>query len=76
MTALSVSNSMTGSPSCTWTPGETITRTKSPDSMFSPNSGSLNSIATISPFVRGPQQALYLRLLGWFTKPLDLASQD
>ena len=44
-TALSVSSSMTGWPSETVVPGEIIKRTRSPESMFSPNSGSLNSLA-------------------------------
>ena len=42
-TALSVSSSITGWPSETRAPGETIRRTRSPESMFSPSSGSLNS---------------------------------
>src|SRR6266705_6830057 len=43
-TALSVSNSMTGWPSETFVPGEIIKRTRSPWEMFSPSSGSLNSL--------------------------------
>src|SRR5206468_207596 len=43
-TALSVSSSMTDWPALTAAPGATIRRTRSPCSMFSPNSGSLNSI--------------------------------
>src|SRR5271169_817332 len=43
-TALSVSSSMTGWPSETLAPSETISRTRSPCSMFSPSSGSLNSV--------------------------------
>src|SRR6201993_1880058 len=43
-TALSVSSSMTDCPALTGAPGSTINRTRSPCSMFSPNSGSLNSI--------------------------------
>ena len=42
-TALSVSSSMIGWPSVTITPGEIIRRTRSPCSIFSPSSGSLNS---------------------------------
>src|SRR3989442_1963347 len=42
--ALSVSNSMTGSPSVMLAPGAIISRTRSPWSMFSPSSGSLNSV--------------------------------
>ena len=42
-TALSVSSSITGWPSDTFAPGEIIRRTRSPWSMFSPSSGSLNS---------------------------------
>ena len=44
-TALSVSSSITGCPSETRTPGEIISRTRSPDAMFSPNSCNLNSPA-------------------------------
>src|SRR6266478_5232620 len=47
-TALSVSNSMTGCPSVTLAPSETISRTRSPWSMFSPSSGSLNSVTEYS----------------------------
>ncbi len=47
-TALSVSSSMTGWPSVTVAPGEIIRRTRSPWSMFSPSSGSLNSVKTCS----------------------------
>ena len=43
-TALSVSSSITGWPSVTLAPGEIISRTKSPCSIFSPSSGSLNSV--------------------------------
>src|SRR5208282_6431077 len=43
-TALSVSSSMTGWPSETFVPGATIKRTRSPCEMFSPSSGSLNSL--------------------------------
>src|SRR5882724_6290821 len=48
MTALSVSSSITGWPSETLAPGEIISRTRSPWSMFSPNSGSLNSLAPVA----------------------------
>ena len=48
-TALSVSSSMTGWPSETFVPGEIISRTRSPWSMFSPNSGKLNSVAPAAP---------------------------
>jgi len=44
-TALSVSSSMTGWPSVTLAPGLISRRTRSPLSMFSPSSGSLNSVA-------------------------------
>src|ERR1700683_3588718 len=44
-TALSVSNSITGWPSETLAPGVIIRRTRSPWEMFSPSSGSLNSLA-------------------------------
>ena len=44
-TALSVSSSITGSPSAMLPPGLIIKRTRSPLSIFSPNSGSLNSVA-------------------------------
>src|SRR5215469_3104046 len=47
-TALSVSNSITDWPAFTVVPGDTINRTRSPCSMFSPNSGSLNSITGLS----------------------------
>src|SRR5580700_5329739 len=43
-TALSVSSSMTDWPALTVAPGATMRRTRSPCSMFSPSSGSLNSI--------------------------------
>src|SRR5206468_12968018 len=46
-TALSVSNSHTGWPSETLVPGEIIRRTRSPCEMFSPSSGSLNSLAPV-----------------------------
>src|SRR5450755_742155 len=54
-TALSVSSSMTGWPSVTLAPSETINRTRSPWSMFSPSSGSLNSVTRYSllPFQCG-----------------------
>src|SRR6185437_11372704 len=38
-------------PVLIWAPGCTISRTRSPCSMFSPNSGSLNSITAQVPFV-------------------------
>ena len=44
-TALSVSSSITGWPSATFEPGAIISRTRSPCEMFSPSSGSLNSLA-------------------------------
>ena len=44
-TALSVSSSITGWPSETFVPGAIIRRTRSPCEMFSPSSGSLNSLA-------------------------------
>src|SRR5712692_7863534 len=44
ITALSVSSSITAWPSVTLAPGEIISRTRSPWSMFSPSSGSLNSV--------------------------------
>jgi hypothetical protein len=50
MTALSVSSSITGWPSFTSAPGAIIRRTKSPCSMFSPSSGSLNSVTVLKPF--------------------------
>src|SRR5215468_2023771 len=50
ITALSVSSSMTGWPSFTSAPGEIMSRTRSPCSMFSPNSGSLNSVTVSKPF--------------------------
>jgi hypothetical protein len=52
-TALSVSNSITGWPSDTRVPGEIIKRTRSPCEMFSPSSGSLNSLAPDAPPVAG-----------------------
>ena len=51
-TALSVSSSITAWPSVMAAPGEIISRTKSPWSMFSPSSGSLNSVTvTFSPLL-------------------------
>src|SRR5271166_6365297 len=51
-TALSVSSSMTDWPALTLAPFSTIRRTRSPCSMFSPSSGSLNSITALrSPLV-------------------------
>ena len=47
-TALSVSSSITGSPSAMLAPGLIIRRTRSPLSIFSPSSGSLNSVAILS----------------------------
>jgi hypothetical protein len=47
-TALSVSSSITVSPSAIAAPGLTSKRTRSPLSMFSPSSGSLNSVAILS----------------------------
>jgi hypothetical protein len=47
-TALSVSSSITGSPSVMLAPGLIIKRTRSPLSIFSPSSGSLNSVAILS----------------------------
>src|SRR5580658_8917726 len=47
-TALSVSSSMTGWPSVTAAPGEIIRRTRSPESMFSPSSGILNSVGAVT----------------------------
>ena len=47
-TALSVSSSITGSPSVMLAPGLIIKRTRSPLSMFSPSSGSLNSVAILA----------------------------
>ncbi len=46
-TALSVSSSMTGWPSETLVPGAIIRRTRSPWEMFSPSSGSLNSLGPV-----------------------------
>jgi hypothetical protein len=51
-TALSVSISMTGCPSETAEPAEIISRTKSPESIFSPSSGSLNSLGVDETFLR------------------------
>ena len=53
-TALSVSSSITGWPSVMVAPGEIIRRTSSPWSMFSPSSGSLNSVNACS--LHSPQR--------------------
>jgi hypothetical protein len=42
---------MTGCHSATLAPGEIINRTRSPESMFSPSSGSLNSLAVATEAV-------------------------
>src|SRR5262249_34099584 len=59
MTALSVSSSMTGWPSFTSAPGAIIRRTKSPCSMFSPSSGSLNSVTVLEPFLADGRVRLF-----------------
>jgi len=55
-TALSVSSSITGWPSLISAPGEIIRRTSSPWSMFSPSSGSLNSVNACSLLIFVPQR--------------------
>src|SRR5262249_29216928 len=59
MTALSVSNSITGWPSFTSAPGAIIRRTRSPCSMFSPSSGSLNSVTILQPFLADGRVRLF-----------------
>src|SRR6202042_1061546 len=58
-TALSVSSSMTGWPSETLAPGAIISRTRSPELMFSPSSGSLNSLAEVDEIVESAGRSLW-----------------